>query len=305
MMDFVQHFYQHNYNLLLVLAGVSLLGACTGIIGCFAVLRGRALTGDALAHAGLPGLCLGFLVVGERNLPAMLLGALLAGLAGIAIISGLRRWTRIKEDAAIGIVLSVFFGAGIVLSKMIQKQPGQKLAGLESFILGSSAGMRLEDVFWIAAFSLLTLAVVLLLYKEFKLIAFDPAFAQAQGWPVYRLDLLLMGLIAVAVVVGLPAVGVLMIAGLLIIPAAAARFWTERLGLMLVIGALVGVISGTTGTLISDQYSRMPTGPTIILVAVTIFGLSMLFAPRRGLLRKAVSLWKYRRSLAKKDLQSI
>src|SRR5262249_39926493 len=189
----------------------------------FAVLRRRALTGDALAHAALPGLCLAFLVVGERNLPAMLLGALVTGVLGVSIITALKQRTRIKEDAAIGIVLSVFFGAGVVLSRLIQNlsATGSK-AGLESYILGKTAGMIAQDVYLIGGVALASLALMLLLYKEFRLVAFDPEFARIEGWPTYRLDLLLMVLIAVTVVIGLPAVGVVMMTALLILPAAAA-----------------------------------------------------------------------------------
>ena len=131
---------RENYNNLVVLAGVSLLGATSGVIGAFAVLRKRALTGDALSHAALPGLCLAFLVVRERQLLALLIGAFVSGVAGIAIISALARWTRVKEDAAIGTVLTVFFGLGIVLLKIIQNMQGiGSKAGLNSYIFGKTA----------------------------------------------------------------------------------------------------------------------------------------------------------------------
>lgn len=273
-------------NTQVVLLGVSLLGASAGLIGCFAVLRRRSLTGDALAHSALPGLCLAFLVLGRRDLFAMLVGAFLSGVLGILVITALRRWTRVKEDAAIGIVLSVFFGAGVVLSQVAQKTRGGSKAGLESFIFGKTAGMLREDVAVLAVLTLATVAVVLLLYKEFKLVAFDPAFAHVQGWPAFPLDLLLMLLVAVAVVVGLPAVGVLMMAALLIIPAATARFWTDRLGLLLVLSALFGSAAGVGGTLLSDRVERLPTGPTIILTAAAFFVASLVLAPRRGLLSR-------------------
>lgn len=274
------------YNTWVVLAGVSLLGASAGIVGSFAVLRRRSLTGDALAHAALPGLCLAFLFAGEQNMLVMLFGALLTGILGVVIISALRTYTRIKEDAAIGIVLSVFFGAGAVLSRIIQNRPGGSRAGIQTFIFGSPAGMIFEDLLWLAILSAGILFCVLLLYKEFKLISFDPDFAYSQGWPVYLLDLLLMGLLAITVVVGLPAVGVLMVAALLIIPAATARFWTEQLGMMLAMSAIFGVVSAMFGTMVSATYVTMPTGPTIILVATIFFLLSGLFSPSRGMARK-------------------
>ena len=274
------NFIAENYILILVLTGVSLLGASAGLIGCFAVLRRRSLTGDALAHAALPGLCLAFLFLGERNLPAMLFGALMAGLLGVSVISAIRRHTRIKEDAAIGIVLSVFFGLGVVLKRVIQRVPGGSKAGLDSYIFGQSSGMSSADLYWIVGLTLLTLLAVVILYKEFQLVAFDSDFARAQGWPTVVLDLMLMGLIALAVVVGLPTVGVLMIASLLIVPAASARFWTERLANMLWLSAMFGVLSGILGTIMSSTFD-LPTGPAIILTSSTLFLGSLILGSHR------------------------
>lgn len=282
------------YNAGIVLVGVTLLGAAAGTIGCFAVLRRRALTGDALAHAALPGLCLGFLVGGD-DLAVLLTGALVSGLAGIAVITALRHWTRIKEDAAIGIVLSVFFGAGIVLLSVL---PGR--AGLETFILGKTAGMGRQDVMLIAGLALVTLVVVVLLYKEFKLVSFDPEFARVQGWPGFLLDFALMLLIVLAVVIGLPAVGVLMMAALLVTPAAAARFWTERLGVMLLLSAFIGMVSGATGAVITSSF-EIPAGPTIVLAAATLFLVSLLFAPRRGLVARLVQQAQNQREMHRRQ----
>lgn len=286
-------------NTMIVLAGVSLLGACAGLVGSYAVLRQRALAGDALAHAALPGLCLAFMVVGTRNLPAMLLGAFLSGLLGIAIVSGLRSTTRVKEDAAIGIVLSVFFGAGVVLSSLIQKRfTGGNKAGLESYILGTTAGMLTRDVYIIGGVALACLLTILLLYKEFKVVAFDPGFARVQGWPAVALDLLLMGMIALTVVIGLPAVGVVMVAALLILPAAAARFWTRRFDRLLLLSTLFGTAIGAVGTLASARYSSLPAGPVIVLVGTALFLFSVLFAPRRGAIARIAREWRFRRELA-------
>jgi manganese/zinc/iron transport system permease protein len=288
-----------SYNTTVVLAGSALLGAGAGVVGSFAVLRRRALTGDALSHATLPGLCLAFLVLGERSLPAMLFGALCTGVLGVAVISALRRWTRIKEDAAIGIVLGVFFGAGIALSGIIQKlvTAGSK-AGLESYIFGKTAGMIASDVYLIGGMSAVCTLLIVLLYKEFKLAVFDAGFATAQGWPVWRLDMLLMSLVAVAVVIGLPAVGAVLMAALLILPAAAARFWTDRLGVMLILSAAFGMTMGVVGTAISVQVDRIPTGPIIVVTGSLIFLASMLFAPRRGALARGLSQLRFRRQLA-------
>lgn len=272
---------------LIVMAGVSLLGAASGVIGCFAVLRRRALTGDALAHAALPGLCVAVLVVGGRHLPMMLLGAFVSGLLGIGVIAGLRQRTRIKSDAAIGIVLSVFFGVGVVLGSLIQRlSVGGRTAGLENYILGNAAGMLPRDVYQLGTLAIISGLMVLILFKEFRLLSFDPDFARSQGWPTGLLDFLMMALIGAAVVLGLPAVGVVLIVALLILPGATARFWTDRLHRMLWLAALIGAASGAVGTILSTTFPELKTGPIITLVGTGFFVLSALFSPRRGLLAR-------------------
>ncbi|MCL4234740.1 MAG: metal ABC transporter permease, partial [Deltaproteobacteria bacterium] len=229
------------YNTLLVLLGTSLLGAASGIIGSYAVLRRRSLVGDAVAHAALPGVAAAFLVMRDKNFAGLLAGALAAGLLGSTSVSWLQRHTRIKADAAIGIVLSVFYGAGIALSGIAQNDPTGRQAGLDSFLLGKTAGMVSQDLVFIALVGANIVAITLLLYKEFKLLAFDSAFAAVQGFPVLLLDALMMALLVAAVVIGLPAVGVVLMASLIILPGVSARFWTERLGRMLILAGIFGL----------------------------------------------------------------
>jgi manganese/zinc/iron transport system permease protein len=274
---------REHYNELIVLAGASLLGLTAGVVGCFAVLRKRALLGDALGHATLPGLCLGFVLAGQRSLPILLASALATGLLSILIFAGIKRYSRLREDAAIGIVLSVFYAAGVVGLSLLSKQASSGQAGLESFLFGKTSGMIFEDVVWIAGLTVVSLGASWALVKELQIVAFDAEFARVQGWPTGAIDLLLMLLIALAVVLGLPAVGALLVAALLVIPAAAARFWTNRLGTMLVVGGLMGTASGTAGTIVSIQLPTMPTGPAIILAATALFAVSVAFGSARGM----------------------
>lgn len=275
------------YNTAVVLSGVGLLGALAGLVGSFAVLRKRSLTGDALAHAALPGVCLGYLIVGQRVLPALLLGALVSGVLGIITINLLTSRTRIREDAAIGTVLGVFFGIGVALSKRIQQLPGGgSRAGLDSFLFGKAASMTLADVVSISILAAICLVIILLLYKQFKLITFDADFGRTLGWPVRWLDLGLMALLAVTVVIGLPAVGVVLTAALVIIPGAAARFWTDRFGLMISLSTMFGLCMGLLGTLLSAYYQSLPTGPTIVLSGAAIFLFSLLFGRQRGVVAR-------------------
>ncbi|HEY2883311.1 MAG TPA: Nramp family divalent metal transporter, partial [Pirellulales bacterium] len=288
-----------DYNILMVLLASVLLGSAAGLIGSFTVLRRQAIAGDALAHAALPGLCLAYLVLGDRNLPLMMAGALATSLLAMAAINGLKRWTRVREDAAVCIVLGVFFGAGIVLARFVQNSPavGSK-AELGAFLLGQTAGVTAADVRWMGALAAACAAMVLLLYKEFKLTVFDARFARAQGWPVRWLDFLLMSLAAVAIVIGLSAIGVVMMAALLILPAASARFWTDRFGRLLAVSTALGMAISLAGTIIGMQFERLPPGPIVILTGAAVFVASLLLAPERGMLARALKQRQFQRDLA-------
>lgn len=275
------------YNTLLALSGTALLGLAAGVVGTFALLRRRALVGDALAHATLPGLWIAFVLAG-REFWALLLGALLSGLVGMAAVTLLVRRTRVREDAAIGIVLSVFFGAGLVLAGRVQAtHTDASQAGVESFLLGSSAAMIASDVQSLLVVTAVVLALALLLYKELALLCFDSSFMAVQGWPVVAIDFVLLLLLAGTTVIGLPAVGLVLVISLLIVPPAAARFWTDRLGTTLLLSGTFGVIGAATGTWLSSLAPRLPTGPIIVLTTSTIFFVSLLIAPRRGLVARA------------------
>ncbi|MEK6643315.1 MAG: iron chelate uptake ABC transporter family permease subunit [Planctomycetota bacterium] len=270
-------------NTRIALLGASLLGMAAGTIGVFIVLRRRALMGDALAHASLPGVWLAFAVVGERDFLGLMTGAAIAGALGVLCVTFIRAQTRIKEDAAIGIVLSVFFAIGLCASRIVQTYGGGNSAGLDGFILGKAASMLWEDVAAIGVVAVVVLLSILALYKELSLLCFDREFAASQGWPVVLLDLYLMLLLVLCTVIGLPAVGVVLMAALLIIPPAAARFWTTRLATMLVLSAAIGLFAAAMGTAASSLDAHLSTGPTIVLAAATCFIISMLFAPRRGM----------------------
>ncbi len=304
---------------LTVLAGSALLGCASGVVGAFSILRRRALMGDLLSHAALPGICLAFLyAAGERDYHTLLAGAFLTGVLGVALVTFVCRWTRTKEDAAIGIVLSTFFGGGIVLSAIIQKLPGGRVAGLERYIYGQAANMSRGDVQTIAIVSVAAILVVLLLYKEFKLFSFDAGFARAQGWPTLALDLTMMSVLSLVAVVGVKTVGVLLVPALLIIPGATARFWTNRLGLMLFLAAVIGACMGAAGTLISAglltdwlgfdplafgrNRAPLPTGPIIVLSGTALFLLSLAIAPERGILSRLLALVRLRRRTAQENL---
>ncbi|AFI29612.1 MULTISPECIES: metal ABC transporter permease [unclassified Bacillus (in: firmicutes)] len=285
-----------------VLAGTLLLGAASGVLGSFVLLRKQSLIGDAMTHSALPGVCLAFLFTGQKSLPFFLLGAALAGLLGTFCIQVISRLSKTKEDSAIGIVLSVFFGVGIILLTYIQQQGAGSQSGLDSFLFGQAASLVRQDIILIAGISAVLLLLCIVFFKEFTLITFDPAFAKGLGIPVRFLNGLLASLIVGAVIIGLQTVGVILMAAMLITPAIAARYWTERLTGMIVIAGITGGVSGVAGTLLSTTMKGMATGPLIIISATLIFLFSMICAPKRGLAAKAIRLMRLRRRTSREQV---
>jgi manganese/zinc/iron transport system permease protein len=278
-----------NYNTRLVVICTFLLGSACGLMGSFLLLRKRSLMGDTLSHATLPGVCLAFFVVvslgGDgKSLFSLLIGASVTGVLGCVAVLFIRDHSRVKDDTAMGIVLSVFFGAGIVLLTMITKMPQGAAAGLESFIYGKTASMVYSDFKLLVAVNVCVLLLTILLFKEFRLLCFDEAYAAAQGWPTKWLDVVLLALVTTVTVAGLQSVGLILIIAFLIIPAAAARFWTDHLDQMLWGSALIGGFSGWVGSSVSALIQDMPAGSLIVLVAATFFAFSLLFGTRRGVL---------------------
>lgn len=280
----------YDYTLVTVASGGVLLGMVTGVLGTFAVLRQQSLMGDALSHAALPGVAIAFLLAG-RDLGWLLVGAGVAGWLGVMFINQVTRTTRIKQDAAMGIALTAFFAFGITLLTYIQSRNDASQAGLDQFIFGQAAAIRRQDVLLIGGVGLVVFLVIGLLWKEFKLITFNPEFARANGFPLRGLDMLLSTLIVVAIVLGLQLAGVILMVGMLIAPAVAARQWTHHLGQMTVLAAVFGGFSGAAGAILSAIEQGLPTGPLIIVVAFVIVLLSVFFAPDRGLVW---TLWRQR-----------
>ncbi len=274
------------YNTLVVAGGVAAVGCAAGVVGTLSVLRRRALVGDAAAHATLVGVAVSLLVTGQRSLAMLLAGGLISAIAALGLLVLIRRFTRTRDDAATAIVLSVSFGLGIVLiSGMVARGvPGS--AGLERFLLGHTAALTIGDARLLGVVSALAVLCVVLGLKEAVMVAFDPAFAAAAGWPATVIDLVLVALVAVMVVVGLPAAGAVLVTALVVIPPVAARQWTDRIVPMLAIAGGIGLASGLAGVVVSSLATRLPTGPVVVLVAAGCFVVSLVIAPRRGLLAR-------------------
>lgn len=299
------HQIMHNPNTFWVVCGSTLLGLSSGVLGSFAFLRKRGLMGDVLAHASLPGLCLVFMFTGLKNPLFLLLGAMCTGILASFIIGWIIKYSRIKEDTALGLVLTTFFGIGIVLLTKIQHSDFGNQSGLDKFLFGQSASMVTLDVQMMGSAALAVLLICFLLFKEFKLLCFDEAFGKCLGFPMRKIDFLFMLLLVTEVVIGLQAAGVVLMAALVITPAAAARYWTERLGRMVFISGGIGALSGFLGTCISTAGYHLPTGPLIVVAVTVIFLFSLLFAPRRGLIAKWIHYSKTKHSLKNLDEEGI
>jgi manganese/zinc/iron transport system permease protein len=293
-------------NVRVVVIGSILLGVGSAAIGCFALLRKRALVGDGVAHAVLPGVAIAYMVTGTKNTFALLIGATIAGWISMVVMDFISRRSRIREDAAIGIVLSVFFGLGILLVTHIQATGSSSQSGLDKFLFGQAASLVLNDVVVFGAVSVLLVVAIMLLFKDFKILSFDPEFTQTIGLPARGLSLVMTTLLVLAVVVGIQAVGVVLMAAMLITPAASARYWTDRLGIMLVLASAFGALSGVGGAFVSYVAPRMPTGPWIVMFATFFFVASLLFAPKRGVVARVVRhQLNRRRTLAENILKTM
>ena len=278
-----------DYNTRIVLLGTVMFGACGGVVGTFMLLRKKALVGDVASHAALPGIGLAYLILEAlapgtgKSPPWLLAGAGVGAASGLLCAKLLQRIRLIKEDAALGIVLSVFFGFGVVLLTIVQRLPTGS-AGLNEFVFGKAAALTAGDVVSIALASGVILAVCFALFKEFSLLCFDESYAAALGWPVTGLDLLLTALVVSVTVIGMPSVGLLLVVAQLVIPPTAARFWTDRLGPMTIASGVIGASSAAAGVLVSAVVPHLAAGAVIVLAGTTAFALSLIFGRRRGVL---------------------
>jgi manganese/zinc/iron transport system permease protein len=281
-----------------VAAGAAGLGLVAGSVGAFAVLRRQSLQGDMVSHAALPGLAAAFLL-GGRSPAELILGGAVAGWLAMVLVGVVSRRSRVPFDAALGGALAVFFGLGLVLLTYIQRHvPGASAHPLDRYLFGQAALIRDEDLRVLLYLGAGVLLVLVVFWKEFKLLSFDPDYAASLGLPVRLFDLLLTTLTVTAVVIGLKAVGVVLMTALLIAPAAAARQWTDRLGRVVVLAGLFGALAGAGGTVLSHVLSggaAVPTGPTIVLTATALVVVSLLFGTARGL------VWSARRRVAAKS----
>lgn len=286
MKDFLEFISFTNPTVQIVVIGTVLIAACSAMVGTYTYLRKRTLVGDAVAHAIFPGICLGFMLSGSKNPLYLLIGAIIVGWIALLLMDRIVEKTKLKTDTALAYILTFFFGIGSVLMSYIQKSGNASQSGLHDFLFGKAANMVINDVYVFGITSLLLLATVLLFFKQFKLISFNPEFASSIGINVRFFNFLLTTMTVVSVSIGIQAVGVVLMSALLITPATTARLWTHRLNKLMLLAGVFGALSGVLGAYVSFTSSNMPTGPWFV-VFLTIFAvLSIFFAPKSGLVSR-------------------
>lgn len=286
-----------DYTLRTITLGTAVLGMVCGLLGSFAVLRKQSLLGDAISHASLPGIVIAFLITGAKTSNTLLIGALISGLIGTFWIRGIVKKTHLKSDTALGLILSLFFGFGMLLLTFVQKMPNAQQAGLDKYLFGQAATLVESDVWLMTIVMAISLLVLIIFWKEFKLLHFDADYTKSLGFNTRILDMIITSLIVLAIVIGLQTVGVVLMSAMLLAPAAAARQWTNKLGVMVFLAALFGAFSGILGTAVSASSNNLSTGPVIVLIAAAFVVISFIFSPGRGLLFKEIRYWNNRNDL--------
>lgn len=286
---------EHTFRVVAI--GCFLFGIVSGMVGCFAVLRKQSLLGDAISHASLSGICLTFLLMKTKNTEYLLIGALLTGLICVYLIQIIQKYTKIKFDSALAFILSVFFGLGLVLLSYLNKLPGANKSGLNKFIFGQASTFTKKDINIILYTGIILLIVIILFWKEFKIVSFDIEFAKTLGFPSKFIDLLISVLIVVTVIVGIQSVGIILVSAMLISPAVSARQWTNKLSLMIILSGIFGGISGILGTILSITSQNLPTGPVVVVIINGILLFSILFSHKRGILFKIIERRKILRNI--------
>ncbi len=282
------------------LIGSWLVAAVCGVIGCFVVLRRMAFLGDALSHAMLAGVTAGYLLMqtffgAEAHAPAMLVGSLLAGLLTVTLIHFVSKVSRIKEDTSIGIMYTGVFAVGGVLASVFSERIH---IDLYHFVTGMVLGVEDGELWLIAIVAATVLATVILFFRHFQITTFDPVMAASIGIPVLAIDYLLTACTSLVVVSAVSIVGVILVVGLLVTPAATAYLLSDRLSRMMLLSALFGVTGVTAGLYASLWIGNVAAGPSMVIATTVQFLLVLFAAPRHGL----IADWWRRRNLVPQQL---
>lgn len=280
-----------------VLLSMLLLGIASGLIGCLVYWKKQSLMSDAISHAALPGVAIAFLLFQVKDLVVLIIGAGISSLVGALIIMLIKSTTRIKEDTAMGMILSVFFGGGIILLTIVNRHSSGNQAGLDSFIFGQAASMVRSDVITMSILAMLVTLIVIVGFKEWKLFLFDSHFAKGLNLSMKAMNTIYLLILVLTIVIGIQAVGVILMSALVIIPPVSARYWTHSFKTMMWLSSIFGGIAGTVGTTISTFGSGWPTGPFIVMTSSSIFLISLFFGVKKGIVVEFVNLRSKKKEL--------
>ncbi len=286
-------------NILWVFIGIVCMSAGAAVVGTFLFLQKRSLIGDTISHAILPGICLAFLFTQTKETWVLLVGAFLSGYIGLISTNYITRKSRLKADAGLGIVLSVFYGFGVLLLTMIQQSGNAAQSGLDKFLFGKAAALLPQDIWLLGGSSMLLIFIILLLFQPLTLMVFDGDYAQAKGLPVGLLEGILSFLTVLSIAIGIQAIGVVLMSALLIAPVVAARYWTDNLSTMVWIAVGIAALAGLGGVWISSQFLQMPTGPWVVVCLSLMSFLSILLGAKKGVIQR----WIQHRSYRLKNLE--
>ncbi|MBT2686617.1 metal ABC transporter permease [Bacillus sp. ISL-47] len=284
-MAFIEAVMQYGFLQKALLTSI-MVGIICGVIGCFIILRGMALMGDAISHAVLPGVAISYML--GIN---FFFGAVFSGVLTAIAIGFVSQNSRIKHDTSIGIMFTAAFASGIIIITMLKSS-----TDLYHILFGNVLAVRSSDMWITLGIGVIVLAAVYLFYKELLVTSFDETMGAAYGLPVRLIHYFLMTLLTMVTVASLQTVGIILVVAMLITPAAAAYLLTERLWVMIFLAAGIGVVSSIVGLYFSFTYN-LASGATIVMAATAIFVLVFLFSPKHGLIWKTLKVKKKRASL--------
>lgn len=282
-----------NFTFRTMLIGTTLIGATSGALGSFLYLRKQSLISDVIGHSAVLGVMVSFIFatavlgVNGRSMLTLTIGAVISSTLAVLLANSITKDTRIRIDAAMAIILSIFYGAGMVLMRLIMHSKLPNRGGIDKYMFGNAATLATDDLVTIAVFAGGAILIMLLFWKEFKVFTFDPILSTSLGFSPKILGPLMAGTTTVAIVIGVKAVGLILMIAFAIMPAAAARQWTKRLSTMVLLASAIGGLAGALGSYISVNLGKVPTGPVVVLVLFLVFIFSLLFAPERSVLRRS------------------
>ncbi|KAB8121823.1 MAG: ABC-type Mn/Zn transport system permease component [Candidatus Phytoplasma cynodontis] len=289
-----------NYTFLKVLLGIYFLGCGASLLGIFIILKKQSLVGDAVSHTVLPGIALIYIWVKDTNEFVLWIGSILGAFVSLFIMEIIKKYSKIKIDTILSLVLSSFFGLGNVLICFIQnRMPDNKIAVLEKFILGQSALISFKSVVYTGIITIIILISVLLLWKEFKIFIFDELFAKSIGFRTNIISFILNILLISIVVSSLKLIGIILTSAFLIIPGIIARQFSDHLNVNIYISIFITLLTSFIGAIISNEIKHMPTGPIIIVIMFLFFLFSIILAPKYGILKNYLIKRKYQKEIIK------